>query len=380
MRPLTLHQLHEIVGGRLRLATLGPRDGEWTEVPKFSADSRQLQPGEAFWALSGRNQNGHDFVDSAFARGASGVVAARYFQPWPGCWSLQVDDSREALLKLARWHREQFEGRLITVGGVAGTATTRRLIDTVLSSVVRGVSCPQRSHRADSIALGMLGLESRHAYAVFDLNLSGPGDISSLVEECQPTIGVITDVTKPRAMSQHSAKVHDSTSQLLGRLPSDGHAVLCGGDAAVRAAAVDCRAKITWVGETDGCDIQATRVLGTQGRLHFIVDGQEFHVPAWGRHQLTSILCAIGVGRLFGMSLAEIAFALESFDSPPPNADALTEKCAEESRTFAEAAPSIIKFQQAAPHGKSIIRSLRHVAGEILRFDPSHHLKLRPAA
>jgi UDP-N-acetylmuramoyl-tripeptide--D-alanyl-D-alanine ligase len=379
MCEMTLHQLHEIVGGRLRLATLGPRDGEWTHVARFCADSRQLQPGEVFWALTGRVHDGSSFIESAFARGASGVVAAKYVQPWPSCWALQVDDSREALFRLARWHRDQFHGRLITVGGVAGTATTRRLIATVLGSQFAGSSCPQRGHRLDSVALGMLGLEASHHFAVFDLNLAAPGDASSLIAECAASIGVITDVTKPRAASTNASLLHDAAVQLLAHLPRDGHAVLGGDDPAIRRAAEYCQVPITWVGESSDCNLMATRVLSTEGRLSFVVDGQAFQVAAWGRHQLTNILCAIGVGRVFGLSLGEIARALEALDPPPHKCDALEGENGKH-RLPETAIPSILKFQAARPKGESIVQRLGRAASDILWFDPAHRLTLRPAA
>lgn len=380
MQAMTVHQLHEIVGGRLRLATLGPRDGEWTHVARFCADSRQLQPGEVFWALNGRVRDGASFIESAFARGASGVVSAKYVQPWPGCWALQVDDSRDALYKLARWHRDQFRGRLITVGGVTGTATTRRLISTVLGSRFAGSTCPQRSHRLDSVALGMLGLEEQHQFAVFDLNLSTPGDVSGLVAECAPAIGVITDVTRPRAANTHFSMLHDAAVQLLSHLPNEGHAVLGGDDPTIRAAAEHCRAGITWVGESSNCDLVASRVLSTDGRLSFVVDGQTFHVASWGRHQLTSVLCAIGVGRQFDMSMAEIARALEGFD-PPHRFDAVEEgvESTANGQHRPEVIPSIIRFQPTAPNSTILARRLCNAAKTILRFDPAQRLSLRAA-
>ena len=381
MDELTLHQLHEIVGGRLRLATLGPRDGEWTHVARYCSDSRQLQPGEVFWALRGRLNDGSTFVESAFARGASGVVSEKYSQPWPGCWALQVEDSREALYKLGRWHRDQFGGRLITVGGVAGTATTRRLIATVLGSKFSGSSCPQRGHRLDSIALGMLSLEPSHQFAIFDLNLATPGDVSSLVSECAPSIGVITDITKPRATLSHSTILHDSAMQLVSQLPPNGQAVLAGDDTTIRVAAAHCKAKITWVGESPDCNLIATRVLSTEGRLSFTVDNQTFHVAAWGRHQLTSILCAIGVGRIFGMSMAEMAYALEAFDPPPQKFDSLVLHGAETVRAplALPTMPAILKFQSAAPSDEGFARRLRKAVKHVLRFDPGHRLTLRAA-
>ncbi len=382
MPKLTLYQLHAIAGGRLRLATLGPRDGEWSGLGRVCTDSRRLQPGEVFWALQGPVHDGGTFVESAFARGASGVVAAKDVQPWPGCWALQVDDGREALYQLARWHRDQFHGRLIMVGGVAGTATTRRLIATVLGSRFAGTCFPQRNHRLDSAALGMLGLEPTHDFAVTGLNLSAPGDAVSLVAECGPAIGVITNVTRARAANTHSSVLHDAAVQLLTHLPQDGHAVLCGDDPGIRAAAEHCTVPITWVGESSNCDLIATRVLSTEGRLSCVVDGQTFHVACWGRHQLTSVLCAIGVGRAFGLSMQQIAVALEGFDSPPPHFDAISVAETAPSAAIAApiAAPAIIKFQPLSPGRGVIARRVRPKANPFLRFDPAHRFAMGRAA
>jgi UDP-N-acetylmuramoyl-tripeptide--D-alanyl-D-alanine ligase len=40
-------------------------------------------------------------------------------------------------------------------------------------------------------------------------------------------------------------------------------------------------------------------------------------VAVWGRHHLTSALAAVAVGRIFGLSMAEIANGLAGFEPPP---------------------------------------------------------------
>ena len=130
MSDLNLQTLHEVVGGRLRLATLVPRHDERTPVGRIVTDSRQVAAGDVFWALSGTQQDGGSFAEDAYRRGASGVVvASRYVQPAPGCWSLQVEDSLVALGELASWNRQRFGGTVIGVTGSVGKTTTRQMID-----------------------------------------------------------------------------------------------------------------------------------------------------------------------------------------------------------------------------------------------------------
>src|SRR5205823_5212626 len=127
MRDLTVRQLHAIVGGRLRMASRAPLHGEATIVPNVVIDSRQVQQGDLFWGLSGTRFDGASFAEEAYSRGASGVVVGKYVQPWPGCWNLQVADSRQALVQLARWNRYRLNGRVVAVTGSVGKTTTRQM-------------------------------------------------------------------------------------------------------------------------------------------------------------------------------------------------------------------------------------------------------------
>ncbi len=71
MRDLTVTKLHEIIGGRLRLATLPPRHGEAALVRQIVTDSRQVRKGNVFWGLAGTRFDGAAFAEEAFARGAA---------------------------------------------------------------------------------------------------------------------------------------------------------------------------------------------------------------------------------------------------------------------------------------------------------------------
>jgi UDP-N-acetylmuramyl pentapeptide synthase len=89
-----------------------PRDGVLTAIGQIVTDSRLVKAGDVFWGLKGPMHDGSHFADEALARGASGVVTAgRWMAPWAGGWSLQVDDSEAALLRLIAWSWRQLGGR-----------------------------------------------------------------------------------------------------------------------------------------------------------------------------------------------------------------------------------------------------------------------------
>ncbi len=319
MRDLTIRKLHEIVGGRLRLATLAPRQGEATCVQQVVTDSRKIQTGDVFWGLAGSRFNGAHFAEEAYSRGATGaVVGKKYVQPPPGCWSLEVEDAYEALQQLARWVRQQFSGQVVAVTGSVGKTTTRQMIHGVLGSRLSGSSSPHNFNNHVGVPLSMLGLEATHDFAVLELAASGPGEIGQLAALCRPRIGVITRVGDAHLGGFGSLDaVAEAKAELLAELPYDGHAVLPGDDARIRKVAAGLQTPVVWFGRSLDNDIVATSVECAQGNLSFRVDGTMMSVPVWGRHHLAPALAAVAVGRIFGIRDAEIAAGLAHFQPPP---------------------------------------------------------------
>lgn len=318
MRDLTVELLHKVLGGRLRMATLPPRDGEATLVRQVVTDSRRVEPGDVFWALPGQNGDGALFVEDAFDRGASGaVVSGRYVQPRPGCWCLEVEDAQQSLNQLAVWNRARFGGHVIGVTGSVGKTTAREMIYSVLRTQRAGTASPKNFNNHVGVPLSILAMEPDDDFAVLELAASAAGEISALAAICQPSIGVITRVGEAHLAGFGSQQgVAHAKGELLTQLPPGGWAVLAGDDPWLRRAAQQCTAHVIWVGRSLDCDVVATRVQSSRGQLRFHVDRQPYIVPVWGRHHLTAALSAVAVGKIFGLSHEDIAAGLASFKAP----------------------------------------------------------------
>ena len=94
---LCLFDLARLTGGALRLAAMPPRDGELTWIRRIVLSAEAASPGTVFWCF---DRQGCD-IELAFLRGALGVVAGGSpIEPWPGRFSLQVNDSVASLREL----------------------------------------------------------------------------------------------------------------------------------------------------------------------------------------------------------------------------------------------------------------------------------------
>lgn len=99
-------------------------------VSHLTADSRQVREGSVFFAVRGRDHDGHRFIDDAWQAGAAAVVAevapaAEETRPW-----LHVPDTRVALAELAGlWFGDPARDMaLVGVTGTNGKTTTTYLV------------------------------------------------------------------------------------------------------------------------------------------------------------------------------------------------------------------------------------------------------------
>jgi UDP-N-acetylmuramoyl-tripeptide--D-alanyl-D-alanine ligase len=285
---------------------------------RIVTDSRTVQRNDVFWALPGSRADGADFVAEAYARGASGAVVARYVQPEPGRWSLEVADSSAALVQLARWNRDRMSGRVVGVTGSVGKTTTRQMIHAVLSRKLSGSASPMNFNNQLGVPLSMLAIEPQHDFAVLELAASGPGEINDLAALCQPSIAVITRIGDAHLGSFGSIEqVAHAKAELLDHLPADGWAALAGDDPELRRVAQGRAKKTIWFGRSLDNDMVATNVQSRDGQLRFTVDGITMSVNVWGRHHLPGAIAAVAVGRIFGLTDAEIALGLADFQPLP---------------------------------------------------------------
>lgn len=105
------------------------------EISGITSDSRQVQPGYLFVALSGGTLDGHDFIQFAIRSGAVAVVGTKFI-PEMILPYLLVPDSRMALPHLAAAFYG-FPARRLTMIGVTGTdgkTTTTNMIYQILQA------------------------------------------------------------------------------------------------------------------------------------------------------------------------------------------------------------------------------------------------------
>ena len=175
-------------------------------------DSRSLCfPEETlFFALKSERNDGHRYIDELYRRGVRNFVVEKvpdnYAIKYPEGNFLKVLHPLEALQRLAERHRDEFR---IPVVGITGS-NGKTIVKEWLYQVLSGVVCPSspvtspssltvtRSPRSYNSQIGVpLSVWLLHEHTqvgIFEAGISKPGEMESLRDIIQPTIGVITNI------------------------------------------------------------------------------------------------------------------------------------------------------------------------------------------
>jgi UDP-N-acetylmuramoyl-tripeptide--D-alanyl-D-alanine ligase len=297
-------------------------------------DSRLAIPGAMFVAMAGEHTDGHGYVADAIGRGALIALVERTpegeYQTLDlrnGQYSFQdesvefpllilVNNSLEALQKIAHFWRRKIEVDVVGITGSVGKSTTKEVIAEVLSQRYATLKNPGNLNNEIGLPLTVLGLTEGHQRAVLDMGFYVPGEIEFLCELALPKIGVVTNiglVHAERAGSQEA--IAAGKTELVRALPSDGAAVLNYDDPLVREMADQTEARIFYYGLTNESDLWADQVdgLGLDGvrfQVHYRDESLTLRVPMIGRHSVHTALRAIAVGLVDGLTWEEIVKGL----------------------------------------------------------------------
>lgn len=282
-------------------------------------DAREAVPGSLFIAIQGERFDGHDFIDQAIERGVSAVMShrqdAHYTVP-----TLYVDDTRQALLDLAAGYRAQFDCPVVAVTGSVGKTTTKEMIASVLSERYQTLKTQGNLNNTIGMPFTALQLDAQTEAAVFEMGMSGFGEIAAMAACGQPNLAVITMIGTSHIefLGSREGICRAKMEILEGLAARGGIAVLNGDEPLLWEQKDRLFGRIVWFGrENPACEFRAEHVRCDQGMLHFTLicpQGQcDIAVVSQGEHNVTNALAAAACGWLLGLELDEIAQGLAAY-------------------------------------------------------------------
>jgi UDP-N-acetylmuramoyl-tripeptide--D-alanyl-D-alanine ligase len=291
------------------------------DISGISIDSRSAAKAEAFFAITGDNRDGHEFVEAALKAGAGVAVVARErkVQFAADASLLVVTDVLEALRDLARAARARLHAKVIGVTGSVGKTGTKEALRLALSADGETHASAASYNNHWGVPLSLARCPASAQYAVFEIGMNHAGEITPLTKLVRPHVAIVTAIESVHLEYFGTLeKIADAKAEIFLGLEPDGTAVLNRDNvqyaqlaAAAKAAGV---ARVVSFGEHAKSDARLIRhsLQADCSTVQANILGQPvtYKLGAPGRHHVLNSLAVLAAVSLVGADLALAALAL----------------------------------------------------------------------
>jgi len=286
------------------------------KITGVSFDSRDVKPGDVFFALRGSQHDGHEYAQDAFQKGAvCAVVERKVSDTLP---QIIVSDSRKALIEASKAYLTLSRPYVVAITGSVGKSSTKELTATALSQHFNVVKAKQ-SYNTD-IGLAKTILDSqpkclRSTVMVLEMGMQRRGEIAELCWLAQPLIGVITRIGTAH-LEYHGTRqsIAFAKSELLDAIDFDGAAVINADDDLKPILAFNSLVPIYTFGRSATAHFRIVNAVQRNGRLHVDIDaaGEKVRLTlnAFGVHSAYNACAALSVAYIMGVDLRPAARAI----------------------------------------------------------------------
>jgi UDP-N-acetylmuramoyl-tripeptide--D-alanyl-D-alanine ligase len=356
-------------------------------ISGLSIDSRSLQPGEAFFAITGDTRDGHDFVAQALAAKAGlAVVAADRRAQFPADAPLLiVPDVLGGLRDLAIAARARFQGKVIGVTGSVGKTSTKDALRLALSKDGETHASIASYNNHWGVPLSLARCPASARYAVFEMGMNHEGEIAPLTRLARPHVAIITTIAPVHLEFLGTlAKIADTKAEIFYGIEPGGAAVLNHDIAQFsqlkRRAKAAGVARIVSFGENKKADARLVKhvLQARSSTVEANILGTEitYKIGAPGRHLVSNSLAVLAAVELVGADLALGALALGELNpvtgrgapieiEPPGGSALVIDDSYNANPASVAAALAVLAKATVGPRGRRIA-----VLGDMLELGP----------
>jgi UDP-N-acetylmuramoyl-tripeptide--D-alanyl-D-alanine ligase len=304
------------------------------QYPSVQTDTRKLKQGDIFVALKGPNFNGNLFALQALEAGAAYAIVDQLVSANGEIFTdgrtttddkipseirtrlLLVDDALTTLQQLAKYHRQQLNIPFIAITGSNGKTTSKELIYAVLSAHLNTYTTQGNLNNHIGVPLTILSVKPDAQIAVIEMGANHQKEIESYCNYTLPTYGVITNCGKAHLEGFGGVEgVRKGKGELYQFLRENhGTAFVYADYDYLQPMSVGIE-QIVYYGMTKG--LVQGRIKAAEPFLTVEItaglDATLIQSQLVGEYNLPNILCAVAIGKYFGVPTSKIIHAIEAY-------------------------------------------------------------------
>ena len=295
------------------------------ECENFSKDTRTINEGDIYIGIKGEKFDGSKLWDEAVEKGAKAVIVENIeiekdkLQKYADKAIIKVENTLEALYKLAEYKRSLYDIPVIAITGSVGKTSTKDIIANVISTKYKTLKTEGNNNNNIGLPMTILKLKDHEALVV-EMGMNHFGEISLLTKIAKPTIAVITNIG-----TSHIGNLGSRENILKAKLE-----ILEGMDKPILVINNDNDLLHDWyeknkekieihtVGIENQSEINAKEIKLKEESSEFIAltkqEEVKVNVPVGGTHFVYNSLCAIAIGKLLDISTENIIKGISTFE------------------------------------------------------------------
>ena len=319
MKNLTVQEIIEATN-----ATLITGDPKFV-CKNFSRDTRIIQKGDTYIAIKGENFDGNLFWREAIQKGADCVIVSNieYTEKDKEILKnktiLKVEDTLQALYKIAKLKRSFYNIPVIAITGSVGKTSTKDIVANVVSQKYKTLKTIGNNNNNIGLPFTILRLQDEEAM-VLEMGMNHFGEISLLSNIAKPNICVITNIG-----TSHIGNLGSRENILKAKLEilegAENPTIIINNDNDLLHKWQEenkSKKNIITYGIEEKSNINAKKLVLNQDGSEFSCKIKEkdetVKVPVGGEHFILNSLCAICVGKELNIETQKILKGIEEFE------------------------------------------------------------------
>ncbi|MCP4896816.1 MAG: UDP-N-acetylmuramoyl-tripeptide--D-alanyl-D-alanine ligase [bacterium] len=302
----TAEQVAAVVGGTV----VGDGSAVLTGA---EVDSRRLEAGDLFVALTGAHKDGHEFVEQALDEASAALVCSDFeLANLPTDRALiQTRDPLSSYHALASYERDSKSWTIVALTGSVGKTTTKDFLAHLLAG--RFTTGASQGNRNSTLGLPAQLLRQTEDIEVFvaEAGMSLPGELHQLGAILKPNILLYTRIAA--AHTEFFADIEAvarAKAELLGYLQPSGTLVINADDPHQESFHVPHVTTVRYGSPTSALRLEKIRNRGLLGSVFDLViedDREEVTLSVPGLHQAENYLSAAAAAWVLGVPAVELA-------------------------------------------------------------------------
>lgn len=280
----------------------------------ISIDSRSIRQGQIFFAVKGKNLDGHAFVRDAVNKGASIAVVESGYADLQDPSLLRVENPLLTLHMLARRIRQHYNPLTVAITGSVGKTTTKNYIGEMFSRIAETVSSQKSYNNEFGVPLTLAKINEHTRYACIEIGINTPGEMEWLVSTVLPDIAVITNIGMAHVGRFGTVeKILEEKAKILDGLTPNGVAVLNADDGfllSLKAGFASNNRRVLWFGTSDEANIRLLKKEVEEKGQRLEIDTPKGKLSTFispsDQGTMYACLASVSVGIAAGLELGKI--------------------------------------------------------------------------